>query len=305
MADNKKYYYLKLKDNFFDSDEIVILESMPDGYLYSNILLKLYLRSLKHEGKLMFKDRIPFNSAMLAQVTHHNVGTVEKAVKLFNELGLIEILDNGAIYMLDIQNFIGKSSTEADRIRDYRSKIAQEKEGVQMLQQMNNKSTPEKEIDKEREKEKEKEYSERKIAKRIKENEIKKNFLFPDYLNEKSIEIVKKGNPMNYEKRIPIAYLNQKTGKNYQYVEKNTKLIENRFKEGFTLDDFKIVIDWKIGDWLGTDMQKYLRPETLFGNKFDGYLNEKPIVSEQPSFKNKNISSADEPDWSEIYGKDL
>ena len=47
MADNKKYYYLKLKENFFDSDEMVLLESMPDGYLYSNILLKMYLKSKK------------------------------------------------------------------------------------------------------------------------------------------------------------------------------------------------------------------------------------------------------------------
>lgn len=50
MADNKKYYYLKLKENFFESDEAIILESMPDGYIYSNILLKLYLRSLKNDG---------------------------------------------------------------------------------------------------------------------------------------------------------------------------------------------------------------------------------------------------------------
>ena len=50
MSDNKKYYYLKLRDNFFDNDDIAILESMPDGILYSNILLKLYLRSLKNNG---------------------------------------------------------------------------------------------------------------------------------------------------------------------------------------------------------------------------------------------------------------
>ncbi len=48
MADNRKYYYLKLKDNFFDGDSIVLLESMQDGILYSNILLKLYLKSLKN-----------------------------------------------------------------------------------------------------------------------------------------------------------------------------------------------------------------------------------------------------------------
>ena len=58
MSDNKKYYYLKLKDNFFDSDSLIVLESMQDGYLYSNILLKLYLRSLKNDGKLMFNDVI-------------------------------------------------------------------------------------------------------------------------------------------------------------------------------------------------------------------------------------------------------
>lgn len=143
MADNKKYYYLKVKDNFFDSDAMIILESLPDGYLYSNILLKLYLRSLKEEGKLMFNNRIPYSSTMLAQVTRHSVGVVEKALNIFKELELVEILDNGAIYMSDIQNFIGESSTEADRIRDYRKRIQQEKSIVQMY----DKCTPELDIE--------------------------------------------------------------------------------------------------------------------------------------------------------------
>ena len=151
MTDNKKYYYLKLKDNFFDSDEMVILEGMPDGYLYSNILLKLYLKSLKNEGKLMFNDRIPFNSNMLSQITRHQVGVIEKAVKIFKELGLIEVLDNGAIYMTDIQNFIGRSSTEADRIRQYRARIEADKADVPTLQEhsykCNNKCTPELELE--------------------------------------------------------------------------------------------------------------------------------------------------------------
>lgn len=55
MADNRKYYYLKLKEGFFESEEIKILESMKDGYIYSNILLKLYLRSLRNEGRLMYR----------------------------------------------------------------------------------------------------------------------------------------------------------------------------------------------------------------------------------------------------------
>lgn len=115
MADNKKYYYLKLKENFFESDSMILLENMADGYLYSNILLKLYLRSLKDDGRLMLNGAIPYNSQMLASVTRHQVGTVEKALKIFKELGLIEMLDSGAIYMMNIQDFIGKSSSEADR----------------------------------------------------------------------------------------------------------------------------------------------------------------------------------------------
>ena len=127
MADNKKYYYLKLKDNFFDSDSMVVLESMQDGYIYSNILLKLYLKSLKDDGRLMLNGRIPYNSSTLAMVTRHSVGNVERAIKAFKELDIVEILDNGAIYMTDIQNFIGQSSTEADRKREYRNRIENEK----------------------------------------------------------------------------------------------------------------------------------------------------------------------------------
>ena len=55
MSDNRKYYYLKLKENYFDDDSIVLLESMQDGVLYSNILLKLYLKSLKHGGRLQLQ----------------------------------------------------------------------------------------------------------------------------------------------------------------------------------------------------------------------------------------------------------
>lgn len=127
MADNKIYYYMRLKDNFFDTNEMVVLESLQDGYLYSNILLKLYLRSLRDNGKLMFNEAIPYNSQMIATITRHQVGTVERALRIFQKMGLIEILDSGAIYMLNIQNYIGRASTEADRKRDYRKRIESEK----------------------------------------------------------------------------------------------------------------------------------------------------------------------------------
>ena len=158
MSDNKKYYYLKLKENFFESDTLILLESQKDGYLYSNILLKLYLRSLKNEGRLAFNNLIPYNVEMLATLTRHQVGTVEKALRMFEQLGLIEILDNGVIYMTDIQNFIGKSSSEADRQREYQKRITDEKQKLlepckKSCKKSNKKNTPEIEIEIEIEKE--------------------------------------------------------------------------------------------------------------------------------------------------------
>ncbi|EGP4951723.1 phage replisome organizer N-terminal domain-containing protein [Enterococcus faecium] len=196
MSDNKRYYYLKLKENFFDSDEMVLLESMPDGYIYSNILLKLYLRSLKHEGKLMFNDRIPFNSTMLATITRHSVGVVEKAVQIFRDLQLIDVLDNGAIYMSDIQSFIGKSSTEADRKREYRKKIEEAKRnlitGGQVSDKCPDKTTPELEIEIEKDididkEEKRGKYSDEhlRLAKKLQSNLTED---FPKEMNKVDIE---------------------------------------------------------------------------------------------------------------------
>ncbi|EMF0310977.1 TPA: phage replisome organizer N-terminal domain-containing protein [Enterococcus faecium] len=196
MSDNKRYYYLKLKENFFDSDEMVLLESMPDGYIYSNILLKLYLRSLKHEGKLMFNDRIPFNSTMLATITRHSVGVVEKAVQIFRDLQLIDVLDNGAIYMSDIQSFIGKSSTEADRKREYRKKIEEAKRnlitGGQVSDKCPDKTTPELEIKIEKDididkEEKKGKYSDEhlRLAKKLQSNLTED---FPKEMNKVDIE---------------------------------------------------------------------------------------------------------------------
>ncbi len=152
MADNKKYYYIRLKENFFDSDEIKLLESIPnDGYKFSNILLKMYLKSLKYDGRLMFNERIPFNAEMLAAVTGHSLGDVTRAIDMFKKFGLIEVLETGEIYMLDIQSFIGKTSTEADRKRRYRSEIDEKKSIGTNVRQNSDKSTPEIELEIEKE----------------------------------------------------------------------------------------------------------------------------------------------------------
>ena len=258
MADNRKYYYLKLKEDFFESDEAVVLESMPDGYIYSNILLKLYLRSLKNDGILMFNNLIPYNSHMLATITRHQVGTVEKAVKIFKDLQLIEILDNGAIYMTNIKNFVGKSSKDADRKRVEYNKIKRLGEISTIGME---KSPPEIEI----------------------EIEIEKDIKI-DIEKEKDIYNIC---PI---KEI-IEYLNSATGKSYRYQSSgNKKIIQARWNEGYKLDAFKKVIDNMVANWTGTEWEKYLQPSTLFReSNFDKYLNMVPRV--------QKTTQTNVPDW--------
>ena len=248
MSDNKRYYYLRLKENFFDSEEMKIIEGMPDGYLYSNILLKLYLRSLKTDGRLMLGGKIPYSPEMISSVTGHPVGIVKQAISIFKELGLIEILDNGAIYITDIQNFIGKGSTEADRIREYRKKIADENKLIDNTKVIDCTNVQQK-------------YT----RDRDRVRDINTLSGKPDGGHAKAANEI-------------ISCLNEKTKKHYKAnTPKTVRLIRARLKEGFTVEDFKAVIEKKCDDWLGNEkMERYLRPETLFGTKFEGYLNEAP-----------------------------
>ncbi|WP_434170017.1 conserved phage C-terminal domain-containing protein [Streptococcus agalactiae] len=104
-------------------------------------------------------------------------------------------------------------------------------------------------------------------------------YLFPDWLEEKYVEQVKKGNPKNFDYRIPIAYLNQKTNSNYKFVDSNINLVKARLKNGYSLDDFKVVVDKKCSEWGNSDMAKYLRPSTLFNaSKFESYLNQPEVA---------------------------
>ena len=98
---------------------------------------------------------------------------------------------------------------------------------------------------------------------------------------------IKSGKPDHAQEREEIInYLNEKSGKAYRpNSDKTKRLISARLNEGFIVQDFKTVIDNKVSSWLGNkDMEKYLRPETLFGTKFEGYLNE------------RRVNKQDEPD---------
>jgi predicted phage replisome organizer len=130
MSTNKKYYYLKFKENYFDQDHIKVIESMQNGYEYSLIILKLYLKSLKFEGQLRINEAIPYTRDkidLLAGVLGHKPAEVMHAVNLAKDLGMIDFVSSGEIFMTDIQNFIGQSSTEGDRKREYRKIIEDKK----------------------------------------------------------------------------------------------------------------------------------------------------------------------------------
>lgn len=283
MADNKKYYYLKLKDNFFDSDEMIILESMPDGYIYSNILIKLYLRSLKYQGRLMFNDKIPFNSTMLAQVTRHSVGDVEKSIRIFNDLGLIEVLDNGAIYLADIQNFIGESSTEADRKRGYRQRIELEKQalltGGQMSDKCPDKNPPEIELEKDIEIEKEiKKEPKKKNTTRHKYGEYKNVLLSDDQLEKLKSEF-----PDDWEQRIDrVSEYCESTGKTYKNY---LATIRNWAKKDKTQPNQPI-----------RKKQPYVRQEKLpeWANEPVNYSRNKPKVTEEDRRRFLDVSGREE-----------
>ena len=126
MTENRRYYYLKVKEGFYNSETMVILESMQDGMIYANLLMKMYLMSLKNNGVLMLNDRIPHTPQTIATCTRHQIGTVERALKVFLQLGLVEVLTDGAYYMTDIQLLIGQSSTEGERKKRERMRLQRE-----------------------------------------------------------------------------------------------------------------------------------------------------------------------------------
>lgn len=230
-ADNKKFYWLKLKRDFFKRHDVRIIEEMPNGKDYILFYLKLLLESIDHEGELRFSDTIPYNEQMLSVITNTNVDIVRSAMKVFVELNMIEIFDDKTIYMAEVQKLIGSETAGAERVRKHRQN--------QRLLQSNTqetKSNIEKEIEKE------------------KETELKKE--------KKEIFAA------------VITHLNEKAGTAYRASSKATQgHINARITEGYTLEDFFTVIDKKCAEWKGTNMEMYLRPETLFGSKFESYLN--------------------------------
>lgn len=117
---NKRYYWLKLKEDFFEQDEIKIIEGMPNGKDYIILYFKLLAKSIRTKGELNFKGLIPYSPEMLSTITNTNVDVVKSAISMFEQLKMIEVWDDGTIYMAELNGMIGSESESAARVRKHR-----------------------------------------------------------------------------------------------------------------------------------------------------------------------------------------
>lgn len=123
MAD-KRYYWLKLSEDFFDDDTIQYIEEQKNGIAYSNFYLKLCLKSLQSGGKLIRlvgNTLIPYDAQSLAKLTRMDVDTVMVAMDFFKKIGLVEVLENGEIYLSQINEMIGSETDKAKSMRRLRA----------------------------------------------------------------------------------------------------------------------------------------------------------------------------------------
>ena len=129
MAENKRFFWLKLKEDFFEDETIEWLEEQPNGKEYVLFYLKMCLKSLKHDGKLYREVGtriIPYDIKKLSEITKTPVDTVMIATKVLSEIGLVQRMDDETLYMNQVMNMTGKSdSTNAERQRRFRERQKQ------------------------------------------------------------------------------------------------------------------------------------------------------------------------------------
>lgn len=254
MAEPKRYFWLKLHKDFFKRKEIKRLRKIAGGDTYTIIYMEMLLRSIIDEGKLFFDGLEDDFASELALDIDEDEENVKITIQYLLKTGLLEIRSDEEYYLPDTKDSTGCETSVAVRVRRHREK----QKALQCntdVTQVKHLCNGEKELEKELEIEKEIELD--KIHCRVKH----------DHTPNPITEI--------------IDYLNLKTNKNYKTTTQKTRtLIKARMNEHFTVDDFKIVINKMCTEWMGTNMEKYLRPETLFGTKFESYLNQTLTKSE-------------------------
>ena len=126
MAD-KKFYWLKLRRDFFKRHDIQVLESLQNGKEYSLFYLKLLVESIDHAGDLRFSETIPYNEQMLSVITNTQIDVVRNAIEALLKLGMVEMLDDGTIFMTEVNGMIGSAvdNDNANRQRRFRERQKQ------------------------------------------------------------------------------------------------------------------------------------------------------------------------------------
>ena len=280
MAKTKVYFWLKVDKKFFDNLFIKRLKHMPGGYTMTVIYIRLMLESLEDDCILYYEgyfDNLVQELALKLDVSEDDINMT---VAYFTKCGLIQIDDDGHATLSQAKAMVESETNWAKYKRDQRknSQNLPKLENVQKSETVSNSCPTEKEIDKELELELELKLDKEYIVEQNSPTEQSSEYIFPEWLDENSIKDLEK--TKNKELWIPIVYLNQVANKRYKFVDKTKKFLLARFNEGYTLEDFKQVIDVKTEEWKDNpEFFKYLRPETLFGSKFDSYLNQKLKIS--------------------------
>jgi predicted phage replisome organizer len=122
--DKTKFYWLQIKADFYDDDAISWLEEQENGQLYTNFYLKLCLKSLKTDGLLIREVGnmlIPYDAKKLSEITRVGVDSVVVAMELLQKIGLVEVLENGTLYLTEVQNMIGSQSKSSFKKQQQRA----------------------------------------------------------------------------------------------------------------------------------------------------------------------------------------
>lgn len=241
--------WIKIFTNMLNNKKIKSIRRMPEGN--NIILIWVFLLTAAGEsnknGGLFLTDTIPFKEDDLATEFDFEIQVIRFALITLEKFGMIEIYDD-VIY---IKNWAEYQNIEGlEKVREQsRLRMQKHRENIKLLRNVTQPVTQSYAIELEQDKELDKEKE-----------------LIP------YAEI--------------IACLNETCGTKFRLGDANRKHIHARWDEGYTLSDFETVISKKAAEWMGTERAQYLRPETLFGNKFDSYLNQvqaviKPTVSDR------------------------
>ena len=270
MAKTKIYFWLKVDKKFFDNLFIKRLKNMPGGYTMTVIYIRLMLESLEDDCILYYEGYFDSLVQELALKLDVSEDDINMTLAYFTKCGLIQIDDDGHATLSQAKAMVESETNWAKYKREQRKNS----QDLPKLENVQNKKTISNSCPTEIEKENRVNSKSNNL---YLDNILSGNpdYNFPTWLEETAIKDLEK--TKHKELWVPIAYLNQVANKRYKFVDKTKRLLLARFKEGYTLEDFKQVIDIKTAEWKDSpEFSKYLRPETLFGSKFDGYLNQKP-----------------------------